>query len=162
MVPYIVQLQGHTTDTDTSLMVSVKVSRDSGYYDRNIIPLLVLLNLVAACLLLLDPDKLFQRGLLLLNVSFLEINLRMIVDRNLPSVGYQIKMQKTVNRFLYSTLSLVFESALVYVLVKEFEWSFSNALKIDLLAAVCTLFNIGKISFDYYSRAKNSIFSLCS
>lgn len=153
MVPYIVQLQGHTTDTDTSLMVSVKVSRDSGYYDRNIIPLLVLLNLVAACLLLLDPDKLFQRGLLLLNVSFLEINLRMIVDRNLPSVGYQIKMQKTVNRFLYSTLSLVFESALVYVLVKEFEWSFSNALKIDLLAAVCTLFNIGKISFDYYSRA---------
>lgn len=152
MVPYIVQLQGHTTDTDTSLMVSVKVSRDSGYYDRNIIPLLVLLNLVAACLLLLDPDKLFQRGLLLLNVSFLEINLRMIVDRNLPSVGYQIKMQKTVNRFLYSTLSLVFESALVYVLVKEFEWSFSNALKIDLLAAVCTLFNIGKISFDYYSR----------
>lgn len=134
-------------------MVSVKVSRDSGYYDRNIIPLLVLLNLVAACLLLLEPDKLFQRGLLLLNVSFLEINLRMIVDRNLPSVGYQIKMQKTVNRFLYSTLSLVFESALVYVLVKEFEWSFSNALKIDLLAAVCTLFNIGKISFDYYSRA---------
>jgi len=153
MVPYNVQLQGHTTDTDTSLMVSVKVSRDSGYYDRNIIPLLVLLNLVAACLLLLDPDKLFQRGLLLLNVSFLEINLRMIVDRNLPSVGYQIKMQTTVNKFLYSTLSLVFESALVYVLVKEFEWSFSNALKIDLLAAVCTLFNIGKISYDYYSRA---------
>lgn len=153
MVLYNVQLQGHTTDTDTSLMVSVKVSRDSGYYDRNIIPLLVLLNLVAACLLLLDPDKLFQRGLLLLNVSFLEINLRMIVDRNLPSVGYQIKMQTTVNKFLYSTLSLVFESALVYVLVKEFEWSFSNALKIDLLAAVCTLFNIGKISYDYYSRA---------
>ena len=46
-----------------------------GYYDKNIMPLLSFLNLVSISILTLDGDKFFQRGLMCLNIAFVEINL---------------------------------------------------------------------------------------
>ena len=84
---------------DCSLEVRLRVKRDSGYYDKNIMPLIGLLNVVAVSIpLSLECTYFFQRGLMLLNITFVQIGIRMNVDKHLPSVGYQIKMQKVLNQ----------------------------------------------------------------
>ena len=51
---------------DVTLKVQLLVLRESGYYDRNIVPLLAFLNVIAATLtFVLDPEKFFYRGLLI-------------------------------------------------------------------------------------------------
>ena len=41
---------------DECLEVKFRVRRESSYYDRNIIPLIALLNIVGVCLLALTPE----------------------------------------------------------------------------------------------------------
>ena len=53
---------------DTCLVVKLRVLRNSSYYDRNIIPLLAMLNFVAISITFLEAQRFFERGLLTLNI----------------------------------------------------------------------------------------------
>ena len=55
------------------LTVKLRVQRESSYYDRNIVPLLAMLNFVAISICALGAEEFFQRGLLTLNIAFVEI-----------------------------------------------------------------------------------------
>ena len=105
---------------DFCVQAKIGVKRNSTYYDRNIMPLLDILNLVSISILVsLNANEFFQRALLCLNIAFLEIGLRTSLDARLPTVGYEIKMQKLLNSYLFSILYIVFESAAVKVLVEN-------------------------------------------
>ena len=73
--------QGGGQLKDKCLEVNLKVIRDSSYYDKNIMPLLGLLNLVAVSITALEAQDFFQRGLLTLNIAFVEIGIRMTTDK---------------------------------------------------------------------------------
>lgn len=103
---------------DSCLEVKVGVSRDSSYYDRNIIPLLSALNLATLSILVMDADQLGNRGEIILAAAFVEIGIRLTIDSRLPIVGYQIKIQMVLNNFFYGLLYLVCESAVVYTMFK--------------------------------------------
>lgn len=122
--------------------------RSSYYYDRNIVPLLAMLNLVAITITALGADEFFQRGLLTLNITFVEISIRMATDKHLPSVPYQIKLQRVLNEYFFGLLFLVLESNLVYELQRYGYADITGT--IDLLAA-CTVFthNVWTL-YDYY------------
>jgi hypothetical protein len=139
------------TQQDCCLEVHLRVTRDSGYYDQNIMPLIGLLNIVAVSIpLSLEGTYFFQRGLLLLNITFVQIGIRMNVDKFLPSVGYQIKMQKIMNQFFFSLLFLVLESSAVYVLNDRLNWSLGTTNKIDNLVASVALGHIVMTWALYY------------
>ena len=137
---------------DCSLEVRLRVKRDSGYYDKNIMPLIGLLNVVAVSIpLSLECTYFFQRGLMLLNITFVQIGIRMNVDKHLPSVGYQIKMQRIMNHFFFSLLALVLESSLVYVLNDNHGWNLEETRRIDDLAATVSLSHIVVTWILYYT-----------
>jgi hypothetical protein len=128
---------------DTCLEVRLRVKRDSGHYDKNIMPLIGLLNVVAVTVpLCLEAVYFFQRALLLMNITFVQIGIRMNVDKHLPSVGYQIKMQRIMNHFFFSLLALVLESSLVYVLHDQWKWKYETTYKIDTIAATISFSHI--------------------
>jgi hypothetical protein len=117
------------------LKVKLAVMRDSSYYDRNIVPLMGLLNFVAISILVLDAQDFFERALLTMNIAFVEIGMRMTTDKHLPSVSYQIKMQKILNEYFICLLLLVLESNVVYEMHRAgFEKNVTNF--VDWLAAV--------------------------
>lgn len=125
---------------DQYLEVKLHVKRESTYYDKNIIPVLCALDIVASCLVAtLDASALFQRGLLLLNIAFLELTTRMRVDGYLPNVGYQIKLQRVLNFCFFKLICLTLESCVVYYLVHEKGVSQKIAEGIDLSAVVISL-----------------------
>jgi len=136
---------------DQCLEVKFTVERDSGYYDKNIMPLLVLLNTVAICILWLDASMFFQRALLSLNIAFVEIGIRMTVDSHLPSVGYQIKMQRLLNEFFCGLLCLVLEGMFVYALYHSYGFSLNVTDSIDVCAAVCGATHLIVSVISYYS-----------
>ncbi|CAB9527863.1 expressed unknown protein [Seminavis robusta] len=136
---------------DVYLRVSLMVIRESGYYDRNIVPLLAFLNVVAAAVtLILDPSHFFHRGLLILNIAFNQIGIRLSVDKNLPSVGYEIRMQSILNEFFFILLALILEAGTVYAL--EIDWTISSRyLKwVDALAACLALGHNAYTVRSYY------------
>ncbi len=51
--------------------------RSSTIADKNIVPLLALLNVVAVSVLVLKDTEFFQRGLITLNIAFVEMGIRM-------------------------------------------------------------------------------------
>ena len=73
-----------------------------GYYDNNIMPLLSMLNLVSISILSLDGNNFFQRGLMSLNIAFVEVGLRMALDSHLVSICYE---QHFVLNILYLLLT---------------------------------------------------------
>jgi hypothetical protein len=130
-----------------------------GYYDKNIMPLLSVLNLVSISILTLDADCYFQRGLMSLNIAFVEVGLRMSLDSHLPSVGYQIKLQRILNFFFYSILSIVLESSFLRFLIENGICSVESTRKIDLIWAIFLLANLAYlqlvyVSFDRLQREK--------
>ena len=136
---------------DSCLEVRLRVCRDSGYYDRNIMPLIGMLNLVAVTIpLTMEGNYFFQRGLLLLNITFVQINLRMSVDAKLPSVGYQIKMQSIMNQFFFSLLLLVLESSAVYILNDRYKWTIETTNQIDTIVALMSFAHILVTFVTYY------------
>lgn len=139
-------------EQDYFLEVKLPVVRDSGYYDKNIVPLLCVLTTVSISFLVLNATFFFQRTLMMLNVSFLEIGIRMSVDKTLPSVGYEIKIQDMMNRFFYSILFLALESSVMYALVTQLEWSVEATRKIDLLVAMFALSNMIIMTKKYYQE----------
>ncbi|CAB9499245.1 expressed unknown protein [Seminavis robusta] len=136
---------------DHCLEVRLRVGRDSGYYDHNMMPLIGLLNVVAVVVpLTLEGTDFFQRGLMLLNITFVQIGIRMNVDKHLPSVGYQIKMQRIMNEFFFSLLFLVLESSAVYILMDRFGWTVESTEMIDMVVAAIAMTHIIVTWSKYY------------
>lgn len=128
---------GKNSANDQYLSVALRVQRDSGYYDRNIIPLLAALNVVGISTLALSPNRFGSRGQIIVATAvsvaffvfffklfaspihwlpkFAEVGLRMTLDSRLPVVGYQIKMQVVLNNFFFGLLFLVIGSSVNYL-----------------------------------------------
>jgi len=132
-------LKHGTGKDDECLRVSLKVRRESSYYDKNIVPILVALHLVAVSLFTMDAKDFFKRGLMLLNITFVEIGLRTSLDRHLPSVGYEIKLQRIMNAFFVSLLVCVIESSACYFLINRRGWSVETTDTIDFVVALLVL-----------------------
>jgi hypothetical protein len=129
-------------DQDFCIKAKIRVKRNSAYYDRNIMPLLDILNLVSISILVsLDAEHFFQRGLLCLNIAFVEVGLRTSLDARLPTVGYEIKMQKVLNSYFFSILYIVLESAAMKVLTANHGWPVDWTRTVDHLVAFFLLVN---------------------
>jgi len=129
-------------DQEFCVRTKIRVKRNSSYYDRNIMPLLDILNLVSISILVsLDANNFFQRGLLCLNIAFVEVGLRTSLDARLPTVGYEIKMQKLLNSFFFSILYIVLESAAMKVLIENHHWPVERTRIIDRVVAFLLLVN---------------------
>lgn len=144
---------GGTVRRDTCLEVKLQVLRNSSYYDRNIMPLLGMLNLVAISITSLDADQFFERALIALDIAFVEIGMRMTVDSKLPTASYQIKMQRILNEYFFGLLFLVFESLLVYELRKH-SYDTVATDTVDWFAALAVFFHNIFTLFTYYSDAR--------
>ena len=143
-----------TKDQDFYLQVSLRVERNSGYFDKNIMPLLSTLNLVSISILSLDADNFFQRALLSLNIAFVEVGIRMSLDAFLPSVGYQIKMQRILNFFFYSILVIVMESSILKFVLENNVVTISFTRWVDAMMAIVLLVNQAYLSLIYVSFSR--------
>ena len=129
-------------DQDFCVKAKIRVKRNSAYYDRNIMPLLDILNLVSISILVsMDANNFFQRGLMCLNIAFVEVGLRTSLDARLPTVGYEIKMQKLLNSYFFSILYIVLESAALKVLLENHDWPIRLTRIIDHMVAFFLLVN---------------------
>mmetsp|Transcript_14837 Transcript_14837/g.32897 ORF Transcript_14837/g.32897 Transcript_14837/m.32897 type:complete len:466 (-) Transcript_14837:175-1572(-) len=137
-------LEFGTGRKDQCLRVELMVRRESGYYDKNIMPLLMILHTVAVSLFTMDATDFFKRGLMTLNITFVEIGLRSTLDSHLPKVGYEIKLQRIMNAFFLSLLFCVLESSCLYYLTLRRGWSIELANEIDFYVA------LGVLSFGGY------------
>mmetsp|Transcript_22597 Transcript_22597/g.45765 ORF Transcript_22597/g.45765 Transcript_22597/m.45765 type:complete len:126 (+) Transcript_22597:406-783(+) len=117
-------------------------------------PLLCALNIVALSVLCLDASNFFKRGLMLLNIAFVQIGIRMSLDNRLPSVGYQIKMQSMLNRFFYSLLFMVIESSFLSLRV-DAGLPLKDSRIIDLAIAIALLMSTCYMSYSYYKDILN-------
>mmetsp|Transcript_26857 Transcript_26857/g.41125 ORF Transcript_26857/g.41125 Transcript_26857/m.41125 type:complete len:433 (-) Transcript_26857:1201-2499(-) len=124
---------------DTCLEVKLTVFRDSGHYDKNIMPLMILLNIVAITCLPRHFSPNTGSTELMLSIAFVEIGFRLFIDGRLPSVGYQIKMQQILNRCFWLLMLLAIESNMVYILVTFFKWKREPTIWIDVFAGALAL-----------------------
>lgn len=137
--------------SDTCLQVTLKIQRESSYYDKNIVPLMTALNIAACFLLAMEPNMYGYRGDMFVSVAFVQIGARFTVDSRLPSIGDQIKMQVVMNHYFFGLMFLILSSFIVYVLQlnqKPSGW-------IDVGAAVCELLHVTAI-LRYYHRQRDS------
>ena len=113
-------------------------------------PLLSMLNLVSISILVSqDATNDFNRSLLSLNVAFVEVGLRMSLDSHLPSVSYQIKMQKILNFFFFSILAVVLESNFMNLLLENGLCSVAFTRKVDFAMAALLLLNQAYLTCIY-------------
>ncbi|KAL3914844.1 MAG: hypothetical protein SGILL_005924 [Bacillariaceae sp.] len=138
--------QHDPSDRDECLQVKLRVTRESNYFDRNIIPLLACLNTVAVSTLALRAREFGARGQMILATSFVEIGVRMTVDSRLPVVGYQIKMQFVLNNFFFGLMFLVLESSMVYLL----QDAGYSAVGYDRVAAILEVTHMFVTLYIYY------------
>jgi len=141
-------------DQDFYLQVSLRVERNSGYFDKNIMPLLSTLNLVSISILSLDADNFFQRALLSLNIAFVEVGIRMSLDTKLPSVGYQIKMQRILNFFFYSILAIVMESSVLKFVIESDLCTVGFTRWVDMMMGAILFLNQTYLSLVYVSFSR--------
>jgi hypothetical protein len=141
---------------DTYLKVSVNVLRQSGYYDNNIVPLLALLNVVAVSVLTLEDREFFNRGLLTMNIAFVEIGIRMTADSHLPSVGYEIRLQRILNEFFCVLMFLVLEAMLVYVMREYYGIPQVFAKAVDWITGISALLHNLITVVRYYDSQRQA------
>mmetsp|Transcript_52973 Transcript_52973/g.158568 ORF Transcript_52973/g.158568 Transcript_52973/m.158568 type:complete len:245 (+) Transcript_52973:993-1727(+) len=135
---------------DKCLHVKLTVVRDSGQYDKNIMPTLALLNIVAVSCITRNFASATASTEIMLGIAFVEIGIRLSIDSRLPSVGYQIKMQRTLNQCFWMLCVLVLESNVVFFLVKKRGWEIEETDYVDLLAAIGALSFTVHITWSYY------------
>jgi hypothetical protein len=152
------QQRGLPEARDQCLQVKLRVTRESSYYDRNIVPLLVALNTVGVCTLAATVESFGARGEMILACAFVEIGIRMTVDSRLPVVGYQIKMQWVLNNFFFGLLFLVMESSIAYLL-HEHGYDAEAAL-VDRFAACFEFFHMYIVLMIYFIGSR-TIFDNC-
>ena len=143
-----------TTETDSRdryLQVQLPVYRVSGHYDRSIMPLLALLNIVAITCIPRNFDSATASTETLLSIAFVQVGIRLTIDSRLPSVGYPIKMQKVLNHAFWMICALALESNVVFFLVIKRGWKINTTDWIDLFAAVVALVYTAYILALYYT-----------
>jgi hypothetical protein len=140
---------------DTCLKVSLNVLRESGYYDKNIVPLLALMNVVAVSVLTFKDTEFFYRALIILNIAFVAMSIRMTADSHLPSVGYEIRLQRILNEFFFVLMCLVLEASAVYVLSTSYEVSADLTRKMDWATGILAIIhNILTLARYYESKRR--------
>lgn len=135
---------------DEFLKVSLNVLRESGYYDKNIIPLVALMNTVAVSVLCFKDTEFFYRALITLNISFVEMSIRMTADSHLPGVDYEIKLQRVLNEFFFILMCLVLEAMAVYCLSVYYHVSEDLTWNLDVTMAVVALIHNFYTVWRYY------------
>jgi len=96
-VPLLFGSGKRLTERDRYLQVELPVYRSSGHYDRSIMPILALLNIVAITCLPRNFDSATASTETMLSIAFVQVGIRLTIDSRLPSVGYQIKFQKVIS-----------------------------------------------------------------
>lgn len=136
------------------------VLRESGYYDQNIVPLVALLNVVAVSVLTFQDSDFFYRALITLNIAFVEMSIRMTADSHLPSVGYQIRLQRILNEWFVILMMLLLEGMLVFVMRTYLEIDESYTKALDWITAISAFgHNMPTVSAYYRSKrnARNQL-----
>jgi hypothetical protein len=141
---------GSSARADSCLEVMLRVFRDSGYYDKNVTPLMLLLNIVAISCIPRTFAPNTASTELLLNIAFVEIGFRLFIDNHLPSVGYQIKMQRILNQCFWLLMFLALEGNLVYILVEYAGHAEESFDRLHLLVAIIALSYTAYIGVWYY------------
>jgi hypothetical protein len=142
-------------DDDMYLKIALNVLRQSGYYDKNIVPLLALMNVVAVSVLTFEDTEFFYRGLITLNIAFVEMGIRMTTDAHLPSVGYEIRLQRILNEFFVVLMLLVLEAMSVYVLRTYFNVDPNVTRLIDWMMGIFALsHNVWTLTQYYESKRR--------
>ena len=136
---------------DEYLEVSIPAKRNSGYYDRNIIPLLAMLNGIGISTLTLHALEFGSRAEVILAIAFVAMGLRLSVDSKLPQVGYQIKLQRIMNRFFYTLLFMHVESSFVYTCIKHWGYNYATTRLVNIATMVaCAVYTLIQL-LDYYN-----------
>jgi hypothetical protein len=135
---------------DSFLQVSLPVRRQSGHYDKSIIPILAMLNIVAITCLPRNFDSATASTETILSIAFVQVGIRLTIDSRLPSVGYQIKMQRILNMSFWLLCFLVLESNVVFTLVTKMGWEISTTDWIDLVSACISFLFTVHILLSYY------------
>jgi hypothetical protein len=143
-------------DNDVYIKVSLNVLRESGYYDKNIVPLLALLNVVAVSVLTLKDTEFFQRGLLTLNMAFVEMSIRMTTDAHLPGVDYEIRLQRILNEFFVVLMVLVLEAMSVYVLRTYYDVPESVTAAVDFITGILAMTHNAYTVIKYYESKRKA------
>ena len=136
--------------TDTCLQVKLHVLRESRHYDRNIMPLLALLNIVAISCLVRNFASATASTETMLSIAFVEVGIRLTIDSRLPGVGYQIKIQSVLNQCFFLLCALVLETNFVFWLVKKRGWSVPTTDWIDFYVALVALAYTANVWMYYY------------
>jgi len=145
----------HRDCRDSFLQVTLPVYRQSGHYDTSILPMLVMLNVIAITCLTRNFASATAATEIMLSIAFVQVGIRLTLDSRLPSVGYQIKMQKVMNCCFWLLSGMVLESNIVFFLVKKRGWEIAETDWIDIVAACLGMvFNLYII--DIYFRGKIS------
>lgn len=142
---------------DVFLQVALPVYRQSGHYDRSILPLLTMLNIIAISCLLRNFGSASASAELMLSIAFVQVGIRLTLDSRLPTVGYQIKMQRVMNLCFWLVSGLVLESNFVFFLVQKCGWEIYQTDRIDLIAACIALVYNACIIWIYFSKSVRSL-----
>jgi hypothetical protein len=135
---------------DKCLQVKLRIVRESRHYDKNIVPLLAVLNVVAISCLPRNFDSATASTETMLSIAFVQVGIRLTIDSRLPDVGYQIKIQKFLNECFWLLCCLVLETNLVFFLVMKRGWSEEETDWFDLIAASTALLYTCKMLVFYY------------
>jgi len=142
---------------DQYLQVQLPVYRVSGHYDRSIMPILALLNIVAITCIPRNFSSATASTETLLSIAFVQVGIRLTIDSRLPSVGYPIKMQKILNHAFWMICGLTLESNVVFFLVVKRGWQIDTTDRIDCFAAVVALLYNAYLLAIYYSFERRTV-----
>jgi hypothetical protein len=150
LIRYPSEIRGKRKIRDTFLRVSLPVCRQSGHYDKSIMPILAMLNIVAITCLPRNFDSATASTETILSIAFVQVGIRLTIDSRLPSVGYQIKMQRILNMSFWLLCFLVLESNVAFFLVTKMGWEITTTDWIDLVSACISFMFTFHILLSYY------------
>lgn len=142
-------------EQDIYLKVTLPVFRLATLYDRSIMPILALLNIVAISCIPRNFDSATASTETMLSIAFVQVGIRLTIDSRLPSVGYQIKMQKVLNQCFWLLCGLVLESNIVFFLVIKRGWRTVDTDPFDAVTALIAFVYTAYILAMYYGGRLN-------
>jgi hypothetical protein len=159
-VPLMFGTGRHAIERDRYLQVELPVYRLSGHYDRSIMPMLALLNIVAISCLPRNFNSASASAEIMLSIAFVQVGIRLTIDSRLPSVGYPIKMQRVLNKCFWLLCALVLESNLAFFLVTKRGWEIKMTDRLDMMVACMALVYTAYILLLYYGGRKSKHHSI--
>ena len=150
LIRYPSEIRAKRKVRDTFLQVSLPVHRQSAHYDKSIMPILAMLNIVAITCLPRNFDSATASTETILSIAFVQVGIRLTIDSRLPSVGYQIKMQRILNMSFWLLCFLVLESNVTFTLVTKVGWEITTTDWIDLVSACISFMFTVHILLSYY------------